>query len=225
MRLRATSALLLLATALGSATPDLQEVVDRFDRAQAQVQTFQAPFALTIRRALLRTPTVTRGTVYLQGRDFVHFAFAPPEDLILHLTPKALTSYSPQAGQGQQLKIGVIRNTSRRFLGLGQRLSDLSDYFRASVAEGAEVAGTVRVDLAPRALAMKRRFQAVQIWVDRASWLPRQVVWVERGGDRWELELGTAMVNQPLPASVTGFKVPDGVPLKAEFDFFGTRKK
>lgn len=216
---------LFLGAALCAAPPDLHEVVDRFDRAQAQVQTFQAPFTLTIRRALLRTPTVAKGTVCLQGRDFVHFAFAPPEDLILHLTPKALTSYSPQAGQGQQLKIGVIRNTSRRFLGLGQRLSDLSDYFRASVAEGPEVAGTWRVDLAPRALAMKRRFQAIQIWVDRVSWLPRQVVWVERGGDRWELELGPAAVNQPLPASATAFKVPAGVPLKPDFDFFGTRKK
>lgn len=215
----------LLGFTLGAAAPDLRDVVDRFDRAQAQVQTFQAPFTLTIRRALLRTPTVTKGTVYLQGRDFVHFAFAPPEDLILHLTPRALTSYSPQAGQGQQLKIGVIRNTNRRFLGLGQRLSDLSDYFRASVDEAAEVGGTVRVDLAPRALAMKRRFQAIQIWVDRTSWLPRQVVWVERGGDRWELELGAATVNQPLPASVTGFKVPPGVPLKPDFEFFGTRKK
>lgn len=216
---------LLLGAALLAAPPELREVVERFDQAQAQVQTFQAPFTLTIRRALLRTPTVTKGTVYLQGRDFAHFAFAPPEDLLLHLTPRSLTSYSPQAGQGQQLKIGVVRNTSRRFLGLGQRLSELSDFFKASVAEGPETPGTWRLDLAPRALSMKRRFQAIQIWVDRATWLPRQVVWVERGGDRWELELGTATLNQPLPASVTGFKVPPGVPLKPDFDFFGTRKK
>jgi len=27
-------------------------------------------------------------TLYLQGSDFVHFAFAAPEDLILHLTPR-----------------------------------------------------------------------------------------------------------------------------------------
>jgi len=215
----------LLGASLFAAPPELREVVDRFDRAQAQVQTFRAPFTLTIRRALLRTPTVTRGTVYLQGRDLAHFEFDPPEDLVLHLTPKALTSYSPQARRGQRLKIGVIRNTSRRFLGLGQRLSELSDFFKATVAEGGEVPGTWRVDLKPRALAMKRRFEAIQIWVDRASWLPRQVVWVERGGDRWELELGDAALNAPIPASVTGFKVPAGIPLKAEFDFFGTRKK
>ena len=33
--------------------PSLQEVVERFDAAQAAVQTLEAPFTLTTRRALL----------------------------------------------------------------------------------------------------------------------------------------------------------------------------
>ena len=100
------------------------------------MNTLQAPFTLTIRRVLLKTPTVTRGTLYLQGSDFVHFAFAPPEDLILHLTPKALISYSPAAGSGEMLKIGFIKNANRQFLGLGQKLSYLSDYFKISLEDG-----------------------------------------------------------------------------------------
>lgn len=220
----------LLALALGGlvaaeAPPSAKELAQRFDAAQARVATLQAPFTLTIRRAMLRTPTVTKGTVYLQGSDFVHFAFSPPEDLLLHLTPKALTSYSPQAGEGQQLKIGVIKNTDRRFLGLGQRLGDLSDYFQLDVLDGKPVAGTWEARLLPRAVAMRRRFQMVRIWVDRESYLPRQVIWVERGGDSWELELGHLQLNQALPAAVTGFAVPPGTPLRPEFSFFATRKK
>jgi len=88
---------LLTLFAHGAQAPQatLKEVAERFDAAQARVNTLQAPFALTIRRALLKTPTVTKGTLYLQGSDFAHFTFAAPEDLILHLTPKALISYSP----------------------------------------------------------------------------------------------------------------------------------
>ncbi len=226
MNLRLPFLILLTAsTLMKAAPPDLRTVVEAFDRTQAEVQTFQAPFTLTIRRALLRTPTQMKGMVYLQGRDFVHFRFAPPEDLILHLTPKALTSYSPQAGQGQQIKIGLIRNTNRRFLGLGQRLSELADYFQAAVVEDPNSPTTWRIDLTPRALSVKRRFQLLQIWMDRAQHLPRQIVWVERSGDRWELELAPPTLNQALPASITGFKVPEGVPLRPEFDFFGSRKK
>ncbi len=205
--------------------PNLQEVVARFDAAQARVNTLQAPFTLTLRRALLKTPTVTKGTLYLQGSDFAHFAFAPPEDLILHLTPKALVSYSPGAREGEMLKIGTIKNANRKFLGLGQKLTYLMEYFQVGMGDSKEVGGTWFITLMPRTMAMKKRMQALYLWVDRDTYLPRQVQWIERGGDSWLLELGALQTNQPLPAAVSSFKVPDGVPLRSEFSFFATRKK
>jgi len=224
MRLLAS---LLFAAALLAQTPPpgLREVVERFDAAQAKVNTAQAPFTLTTRRALLRTPTVTRGTLYLQGSDFAHFAFAPPEDLVLHLTPKTLVSYSPAAKEAEFLKIGIIRNADRKFLGLGQKLSYLSDYFAITLGDSKEVAGALFLALQPRTVGMKKRLQGLYLWVDQTTYLPRQVQWVERSGDIWNLELGALTLNQPLPPSVTGFKLPEGVPLRSEFSFFATRKK
>lgn len=208
-----------------SAQPSVKEVVERFDAAQARVATLQAPFSLTIRRAMLRTPTVTKGTLYLQESDFAHFSFAPPEDLILHLTPKALISYSPAEGVAEQLKIGIIRNANRKFLGLGQKLSYLSDYFKISAGDAKDVPGTLLLTLEPRSLSVRKRMQVLLIWVDKDSYLPRQLNWVERGGDSWLLELGQLTINQPLPASVAGFKLPPGIPVRDEFSFFATRKK
>ena len=218
-------ALAALAVLPLAGQPSLQEVVDRFDAAQSRVTTLQAPFSLTIRRALLKTPTVTKGTLYLQESDFVHFAFAPPEDLILHITPKALESYSPAEGAGGRVKIGFIKNANRKFLGLGQKLSYLSDYFKISMGEGKDVAGTLLLTLEPRSLSVRKRMQVMFIWVDKETWLPRQMNWVERGGDSWLLELGALTINQPLPAHVTGFKLPPGIPVKDEFTFFATRRK
>jgi outer membrane lipoprotein-sorting protein len=200
-------------------------VVERFDAAQAQVQTLQCPFTLTLRRALLKTPSVTRGTLYLQGSDFAHFAFQPPEDLILHLTPKALISYSPEAHQGELLKIGIIRHADRKFLGLGQKLSYLSDYFQIALGDAKDSPGTWFLTLTPRTLSLRKRMQSLNLWVDKETWLPRQVQWIERSGDSWLLDLGALRINQALPASVTGFKLPEGIPLRNEFSFFATRKK
>lgn len=207
------------------AQPTLKEVVERFDAAQAQVQTLQCPFTLTLRRALLKTPTVTKGTMYLQGSDFVHFAFQAPEDLILHLTPKALISYSPGAKQGELLKIGIIRHADRKFLGLGQKLSFLAEYFQIGLGESKDVPNTWFLTLLPRRMATRKRMQALNLWVDRETWLPRQVQWIERSGDSWLLELGPLKLNQPLPPAVTGFKLPEGIPVRNEFSFFATRKK
>jgi outer membrane lipoprotein-sorting protein len=224
--LRRAAAVLLLALPLaGQAPPPLREVVERFDGAQAQAQTLQCPFTLTLRRALLKTPSVTRGTLSLQGSDFAHFAFQPPEDLILHLTPKALISYSPEAKEGEMMKIGFIKNSDRKFLGLGQKLSYLSDYFQIALGEGRDLPNTWFLALTPRTLSLRKRLQALNLWVDRETWLPRQVQWVERSGDSWLLDLGPLRINQPLPASVTGFKLPEGIPLRNEFSFFATRKK
>ena len=224
--LRRAAVLLLLALPLtGQAPPPLREVVERFDGAQAHAQTLHCPFTLTLRRALLKTPSVTKGTLYLQGSDFAHFAFQPPEDLILHLTPKALISYSPEAKEGEMMKIGFIKNSDRKFLGLGQKLSYLSDYFQIALGEGKDLPNTWFLALTPRTLSLRKRLQALNLWVDRETWLPRQVQWVERSGDSWLLDLGPLRINQPLPASVTGFKLPEGIPLRNEFSFFATRKK
>ena len=226
--IRRLAALLLttvLPLAAQTAPPPLREAVERFDAAQAQIQTLQCPFTLTLRRSLLKTPSITKGTLYLQGSDFVHFAFQPPEDLILHLTPKALISYSPEARAGELLKIGLIRNADRKFLGLGQKLSYLSEYFQVRLEEARDLPGSWLMALTPRTLSMRKRMQMLNLWVDRESWLPRQVQWIERSRDSWLLELGPLRVNQPLPATVTGFHLPEGIPLRNEFSFFATRKK
>ena len=123
------------------------------------------------------------------------------------------------------MKIGIIKNSDRKFLGLGQKLSYLSDYFQIEVGETKAGANTWLLALTPRTLSLRKRMQAVNLWVDKETWLPRQIQWVERSGDSWLLELGALRVNQPLPAAVTGFKLPEGIPLRSEFSFFATRKK
>ena len=221
----ALAILLFTLPLLGQAPPPLKDVVERFDNAQAQVQSLQCPFTLTLRRALLRTPSVTRGTMYLQGSEFAHFAFQPPEDLVLHLTPKALISYSPEAREGELMKIGIIKNSDRKFLGLGQKLSYLSDYFQITLSEAKDAPNAWFLALSPRTLSLRKRMQSLNLWVDKDTWLPRQIQWVERSGDSWHLELGALRTNQPLPPSVKEFKLPEGISLRSEFSFFATRKK
>jgi outer membrane lipoprotein-sorting protein len=123
------------------------------------------------------------------------------------------------------MKIGFIKNSDRKFLGLGQKLSYLSDYFQITLSETKDPSNTWLLALSPRTLSLRKRMQALNLWVDKDAWLPRQVQWIERSGDSWLLELGTLKINQPLPSSVTGFKLPEGIPLRNEFSFFATRKK
>ena len=189
------------------------------------MNTLQAPFTLTIRRALLKTPTVTKGTLYLQGSDFAHFSLRPargPDPAPDPQGPASPTAPPPRVGE--TLKIGFIRNANRQFLGLGQKLSYLSDYFKISLDDGKEVKGTLMFTLRPRSLSMKKRMEVLYIWVDKESYLPRQVNWVERGGDSWLLELGPLATNQPLPGRRDRVQGPARSPAQGRLQLFRHKK-
>ena len=211
--------------AFANGMPTIKEIVERFDAAQAKVDTLQTPFTLSMKRALLQTPAVTKGTLYLSGTDCAHFTFSPPDDLIIHITPKALVSYSPSENKGELLKIGFIKNANRKFLGLGQQLAFLSDFFKLEASEPKDFPGTLLVTLTPRSLSLKKRMEVVQIWIDSETYLPKRLNWIERGGDAWLLELGALQINKAIPGSILNYSVPKNTPMRSEFSFFATRKK
>jgi outer membrane lipoprotein-sorting protein len=203
--------------------PTLAQVVERFDRAQAGADTIRAPFTLSIKRAMLQAPSVISGVLYLHGSECAHFALAPPEDLIVHITSMSLVSYSPTEKKGEVQKIGLKKKVNRKALGLAQRLSYLSDYFKPDAPRRDQ--GALLVTLKPRSLSFRKRLDVVQVWMDAGTYLPKKVKWVERGGDAWLLELGAIQTNVTVPASVTNFALPPGTPARQGFSFFSARKK
>jgi outer membrane lipoprotein-sorting protein len=211
--------------ASGGEVPSMRAIVERFDAAQAKAETMKAPFTLSIKRAMLQTPAVTKGVLYLSGSDFAHFAFSPPEDLVIHLTNKSLVSYSPADKKGEMVKFGLAKKVNRKFLGLGQRLSFMSDYFRMEASMAGEMAGAFVVTMKPRSLSMKKRMDLLQIWVDHETYLPRRFKWVERGGDTWLLELGAIQINVQIPHAAVNFQMPPGTPTRQGFSFFASKKK
>jgi len=209
----------------GNELPHIKEIIERCDAAQAGAETIQAPFTLSIKRSLLQNPAVTKGTFYLRGSDFAHFIFAPPEDLVIHLTAKTLVSYNPLEKTSETQKIGLSEKVNRKQLGLGHKLSFFSDYCKFEVSEPLDSPGTLMVTLLPRSISMKKRMKLIQVWIDRETWLPKRVNWIERGGDAWLIELGPIRTNAVFPASVSNFAIPPGTPARQGYSFFTTKKK
>jgi len=204
-------------------TPSLGEIVERFDRAQAKAETLKVPFTLSIKRAMLQKPSVTSGVFYLYGSECAHFAFAPPEDLIIHMTNKALVSYSPAEKTGETQKMGLKKKVNRKSLGLGKQLPYLSDYFKPEAPQRDQ--GALLVTFRPRSLSFRKRMDLVQIWIDKDTYLPRKIQWVERGGDTWLIDLGGIQTNVAVPASAIGFAMPPGTQTRQGFSFFSAHKK
>ncbi|MDR1841591.1 MAG: outer membrane lipoprotein carrier protein LolA [Holophagales bacterium] len=215
----------LAAIAPGAELPSIKEIIEKFDAAQAGAETVQAPFTLSIKRSLLQNPAISKGTFYLQGSDFAHFVFSPPEDLVIRLTPKAIVSYKPLEKTGETLRMGLSGKISRKQLGLSRKLRLFSDYCKLEVSEPPDVPGTVMVTLLPKSISMKKRMKMVQIWIDHETWLPKCINWVERGGDAWLIDLGPIKANAAIPLPVSNFAMPPETPTRQGFSFFAARKK
>jgi outer membrane lipoprotein-sorting protein len=210
-------------SAASGGAPTIGEIVERFDRAQARAETLKAHFTLTIKRSMLQAPSVASGVLYLCGSECAHFAFAPPEGLIVHVTGKAVVSYDPAEKRGEVQKISKKKKVDRKSLGLAQRLPYLSDYFKLDAPQHDQ--GAILVTLRPRSLSLRKKLALVQVWVDRDTYLPKKIKWVERGGDQWLLELGGVQTNVAVPPSVAGFAMPPGTQARQGFSFFAAHKK
>ena len=214
----------LCCTFLAGQVPSIKEIVERFDAAQAKADTLQAPFTLSIKRAMLQAPSIIKGMFYLSGSDCAHFAFSPSEDMVIHVTDRAFVSYSPLKKKGEMVKTGISKSINRKSLGLGYQLSSFSDYFKMEVSESKDAPGVLEVTLTPRSISFKKKIEKIQVWIDRNTYLPKGLTWIEKGGDTWLLELGALQVNRAIPASIINFAVPAGTPMQSEFSFFSAKK-
>jgi len=213
------------ATCPAGDAPSIKSIVEKFDAAQAKVETFQAPFTLSITRAMLKSPVISKGTFYLSGSECANFTFSPPDSLVIHIAPKTVISYSPTEKRAETMKMRLVKSPNRKTLALGRKLSYFSDFFKMEASEPKELPGTLLVTLKPRSLSFKKLIEVIHVWIDRETYLPKRVNWIERGGDAWLVELGQPTINHAIPASVANFSVPAGTAVKSEFSFFKTRKE
>jgi outer membrane lipoprotein-sorting protein len=204
---------------------NIKSIVEKFDAAQAKVETLQAPFTLSITRAMLKSPVVSKGTFYLSGSECANFTFSPPSGLVIQIAPKSVISYNSIEKSAETLKIRLAKNPDRKALAMGLRLSYFSDFFKIEASEPKDFPRALLVTLRPRSLSLKKYIEVIQIWVDRETHLPKRVNWVERSGDAWLIELGHLNINNTIPTAVANFTVPAGTDMKSEFNFFKTRKE
>jgi outer membrane lipoprotein-sorting protein len=123
------------------------------------------------------------------------------------------------------LKIRHAKTPNRKSLALGQQLSYFSDFFKMEASEPKDYPSALLITLRPKSLSLKKHIEVIQVWIDRETYLPKKVNWVERGGDAWLIELGQLTINSSIPTLVAKFTVPAGTAMKSEFSFFKTKKE
>jgi outer membrane lipoprotein-sorting protein len=205
---------------------DLQDVLARFDRVQAQIHTLSAEFVQTTRNALLKEPVVAKGAFYLTKPDSVLWEYVAPEPMRFVVSEGEYTGYFPQRKRAERRDIKRWSEQIFRFFGLGQGSQDLSKFY--AIALGAttpDMKNSYLLVLSPKKRRVKKNVEEVKLWVDVGTLLPQRIDYVGKDGNERVIRFMNTRLNPDLATGMYKLDIPSDVPVSEGFSGFDVHSR
>jgi len=212
------------APATGS--EDLQQVLARFDRVQAQIHTLSAEFVQTTRNTLLKEPVVAKGAFYLTKPDSVLWEYVSPEPMRFVVSEGEYTGYFPQRKRAERRDIKRWSEQIFRFFGLGQGSQDLSKFYAIALGPASpDMKGSYLLVLSPKKRRVKKNVEEVKLWVDVGTLLPQRIDYVGKDGNERVIRFVNTRLNPDLAAGMYKLDIPSDVPVSEGFSGFDVHSR
>jgi outer membrane lipoprotein-sorting protein len=196
----------------------LADVLARFDRVQDQVRTLSAEFVQTTQSPLLKDAIVAKGQFFLTKPDSVLWEYTSPEPMRFAVANGEYTGYFPERKKAERRDIKRWSEQLFRFFGLGQGSKELGKFYEIALGEtGSSDKGSYLLVLSPKKRRVKKSVEAVKLWVDVASLLPRRIEYYGKDGARREIRFANTRLNPDLAAGLYNVKIPADVPISNGF--------
>lgn len=203
--------------------PTLREVLERFDAAQAGVNSLSAKFVERKEIGLLKNAVMQKGVFYHSKPDKFLWEYIEPEPKMLVMNETLLVAYYPLHKQAEEIRTRLSRRLVKYF-GLGQVFSDLRSYYELSLGSGNEVPGTSLIVMTPKKKSLAKRLLEVRIWLDDDLLQVRQLEYREVDGDRTLFKFDQIEVNPSIPPDRYEIDLPADVTVSSSFSGFFSEK-
>ncbi len=201
--------------------PMLVKILDAFDRKQKETTTLQAGFTERKDLKLLAKPAISRGEFFYNRPNQVRWEYLEPERKIFVITESMYIAYYPALKRAEEVPIKkFIGKRLFRFIGLGQSIDDLGKYYEFRLAPQSDIKDTHLLLLTPRKKRIRDRVAEMKIWVDSATFLPRQLQYVESDGDSTLLTFHDIRVNVEVASNRFQVDLPKDVVVSDTFNGF-----
>src|SRR6185503_9345327 len=201
--------------------PTLQRILEQWDKRQQETQTLVANFTERKELNLLAKPVISKGEFFYMRPNRVRWEYLEPERKVFVITEDLYTAYYPALKRAEEVPIKkFVGKRLFRFLGVGQKIGDLSRYYDFSLAPQSDVKGTHLLHLTPRKRTVRDRVSEMKIWVDDTTFLPRQLQYVESDGDTTLLAFEGMQSNVEVAASRFKVDLPGDVAVSQTFNGF-----
>lgn len=197
--------------------PKLQEIINKIDARNQEVQRLKANFVERRDMSLLKEPIIKKGVFYLDRELGVKFEFEPKEDLILVVADKEMVSLSPQAGKAARIPLKKRRTFLAHDL-LMKKLRVVLDYFQVSYTQTADGSIGRTLTLTPTKRKAKKKVRELKLWFDE-TFLISKIRLTAPDGDVFLLELSEVTINPELAPTLFNTDIPEEFELSDRMDF------
>lgn len=204
----------------------LEVLVERVKSEQQQVQTLAADFRQEKTSSLLLEPEASHGSFWYRAPERARWEYEEPMPMVLVIDGEELTTWYEDLSTAETVDIGRYADQVFQYLGASGSLETLMKYFSVTAhfpeapAEGAVAGeqagssddpGSYRLDLEPKYPRIKKRLQAMVLWIDGQTFLPTRLKYIEPGGDTTEYWFENLRVNAELSEGLFDLNLPADV--------------
>lgn len=216
VRIGITYCVAAIACVSATAAEDLTAILERFDRVQATILSLQAEFTETIQSPLLKAPMTARGRFYMSKPDSIRWEYSSPETMRFVIAANEYTGYFPDQQRAERRDIRRWREQMFKFLGVGQASNELAEFYEIRLLPSDD-AGVLVLGLDPKKRRVRKRLDEVQMWIDRASYLPVRIDYGSQKGTTRTLRFEQMQVNPELQANLFRVDIPAGIKVTEGF--------
>ena len=202
--------------------PAVQEVLSRFSKAQASIETLQAEFEERKNLSLLSKEVVLTGTLYHSRPLNFLWDYQTPSPKQILLTQDSLVAYYPELNKAEEVNVRRWNQRIRRYLQIGLNLDELrKDYdIELGTVSAGEPEGADLLILVPRKKRRRSRLQEIRVWADKETGHTRQITYLESNGDASTFTFRNIQVNAGIPETVYHIDLPHDVRMGDSFTGF-----
>jgi outer membrane lipoprotein-sorting protein len=237
-----TLAMVAFAPGNGEQRSRVDQLLDEWEQARAEVKDLTARFVRTQQTQLMRKPLVSKGTLVWSSHGFRWRSEEPePSDMVI--IGRTIEIYYPELRTLERYRLRERDMLLTALPGLSTSVQELRDNYEISIegkgsneqrqaqsnqqsnkgkaaqaASTEESPGFIMFKLLPKPKRLRDYIRSIRIWADDQHFLPSRVEYKETEGDLITIELSEIKTNVGIGADSFKLDLPRDVEIVEPFE-------
>lgn len=189
----------------------LDALIEQVKAAQKSLKSLEARFVQIKESEMFLAPQEAQGTFSFLAPDRVRWEFSSPKPMTVVIDREKMTTWFRDLNRAEEVTIGRYSEKVFKYLGATGSLETLLQYFDVTAVFPKSASEDYKLDLAPRFERVAKRLRGMTLWIDRGSFMPVRLRYVDPQGDVTEYRFEALKLNAAIPPDRFDLKMPNGV--------------